>query len=160
MRTLSEPRREDAQLMTDSAADAWWDYEHRLGSFLAAMRDGEALVLDTGDASYVQFLSWGEEGLHGEISDPPPAAGQETGEMKRRLVTLGWQPPPLDRKGRPVAGPNLFVDVPPSEAHHLARMTVAVLRDEWRLPGPNVVVPEKVNDAGGPAVADLDVSTS
>jgi hypothetical protein len=133
-----------------SATDAWWDYEQRLGSFLGAMRDGEALVLDTGAASYVQFLSWGVHGIHGEVSPP----GDE--EASRRLLDLGWQPPAVDRKGRVVSGSsNFFVDVPPAEAHRLAHMTVAVLRDEWLLPGPQVVAAEKVNDAGGPSVAEL-----
>ena len=139
-----------------SSPDAWEDYQQRLGSFLAAMRDGEALVLDTGDTSYVQFLSWGEHGLHGEISDPPPGVTQAA----ERLFALGWQPPPVDRKGRPVSGTNLFVDVPPGEAQRLAQMTVTVLRDVWRLPGPHVLVAEKLNDAGGPGVADLAVPTS
>jgi hypothetical protein len=139
--------------MTLSASDAWWDYEQRLGSFLAAMRDREALVLDIGGASYVQFLSWGDHGIHGEVSAP---ADEET---SRRLLDLGWQPPALDRKGRVVSGSgNFFVDVPSAEAHGLAAMTVAVLRDKWRLPGPHVVVAEKVNDAGGPSVEDLTVN--
>lgn len=131
-------------------ADAWWHFEQRLSRFVVALRDGEALILSdrTDDSRYVQFLSLGTAGAHAEVS--AAAAGDE-------LEGLGWQLP-TKRRGKLFGSPNFTADAPANEAHRLVQMAVAVLRDHWQLPGPSALSAEKVNDAGGPPVSDLDVS--
>ncbi|MBA2699966.1 MAG: hypothetical protein H0U61_14565 [Nocardioidaceae bacterium] len=132
-----------------SGADAWWDFDHRLSRFLTGMRDGEVLILsDAGDDSrYVQFLSFGDQGIHAEVS---PGTADE--EVRR----LGWQLPALNRRGKPVgASPNFTADAPTLEAAKLAELAVRVLRDVWQLTGPHALTVEKVNDSNGPPVSDL-----
>lgn len=130
-------------------ADAWRAFEHRLTGFLTRMLDGEALILsDAMDKSrYVQFLSFGNHGTHGEISP-----GSANDEVER----LGWQPPRLNWRGKPVGGsPNFAADALAHEVNRLSAMAVGVLRGAWRIAAPDALTAEKVNDAGGPSVADL-----
>jgi len=132
--------------MTDvgTADDAWEQFAQRLAQFLVDLVEGEALILAVAQTPhYVQFLSWGEAAVHGEVS-------YDAGDVDR-VVAVGWQAPERDRKGRSVTGSdNCQVDLPPSEAHRLAVMTVAVLRDVWGVPEPQMLCATKVNDAGGP----------
>lgn len=142
--------------VTVSDLDEWWTCEQLLGRFLAELRDGEVLILAVTDTPrYVQFLSWGDLGVHGEVSHDrrrDPAADADW------MLALGWQAPVLDRKGRSSTGTdNLGVDVPTGEAHRLAGMTVGVLRDVWAVASPQHLVGSKLNDEGGPSVAQLGI---
>lgn len=142
--------------MTETDLDAWWTFEQLLGRFLAELWDGEVLILAVPDTSrYVQFLSWGDHGVHGEVSHDrrqDPAADAD------RALALGWQEPVRDRKGRSSTGTdNLEVDVPADEAHRLGAMTVGVFRDVWVVAGPQHLVASKLNDEGGPSVAQLGI---
>ena len=136
--------------------DSWGDFEQRLAQFLSALAEGEVLILEIPDTSrYVQFLSWGETALHGEVSYDPST---DKGTDADRIRAVGWQEPERDRKGRSVIGSeNLQVSVPPSDADRLATMTVAVLREIWAVPEPQSLHVSKLNDAGGPPVAQLQV---
>lgn len=130
-------------------ADAWRALEHRLTGFLSRMRDGEVLMLSdaTDQSRYVQFLSFGDQGTHAEVS---------TGSADAEVEKLGWQPPRLNWRGKPVGGsPNFAADALAHEVNRLSVMAVGALRDAWRIAGPDALTAEKVNDAGGPSVADL-----
>lgn len=145
----------DGATPVDASADEWWTLEQRLGRFLRALRDREVLVIEVkGTARYVQFMSWGDQGIHGEVSYEGGVAGQGEDE---RVLALGWEPPVRDRKGRSVTGTdNLQLDMPPEEGHRLAGMTVAVLRDVWGADSPNALSTKKVVDVGGPAIEELN----
>lgn len=133
-------------------ADAWRAFEHRLTGFLGRMLDGEALILSdaTDKSRYVQFLSFGDQGTHAEVS---PGSADEAVER------LGWQPPRLNWRGKPVGGsPNFAAEALAHEVHRLSTMAVGALRDAWHIAAPDALTAEKVNDAGGPAVADLGLS--
>ncbi len=132
-----------------AGADAWRAFEHRLTRFLTGMLDGEVLILSdaTDQSRYVQFLSFGSQGSHAEVS---------TGSADVEVERLGWQPPRLNWRGKPVGGsPNFAADALAHEVHRLSAMAVGVLRDAWRIAGPDALTGEKVNDAGGATVGDL-----
>ncbi len=131
------------------STDAWWDFQHRLGSFLGALHDGETVILSDArdDSCYLQFLSFGQDGIRAEVS---PSASDE--EMQR----LGWVPPRLNRRGKPVDGtPNLTAEVLADQIHRLPPMVVGALRDVWQISDPEAVTAVKVNDFGGPQATDL-----
>jgi len=125
--------------MTDAATDdSWWHFQQRLEQTLSGLADGEVLILEVADSPrYVQFLSWGEVAIHGEVSYDPSA---DPGADADRIMELGWQAPPRDRKGRPLQGSeNWQLDVPPTDARRLAEMTVGVLREVWAVAEPDAV---------------------
>jgi hypothetical protein len=130
------------------SADAWWEFEQRLSRFLSAMHAGETMILSdqSDDSHYVQFLSFGADGIHAEVS---PSADDD--EMQR----LGWAPPRLNRRGKPVAGTlNLTAEMLADQIHQLPAMVVGALRDVWQIPVPASVTAVKVTDFGGPQVTD------
>ncbi len=51
------------------SADAWWEFEQRLSRFLSAMHAGETMILSdqSDDSRYMQFLSFGADGIHAEV---------------------------------------------------------------------------------------------
>ncbi|CAN5858608.1 hypothetical protein BH20ACT6_BH20ACT6_21400 [soil metagenome] len=107
--------------MTEPAravADEWWSFEQRLGQYLGALLDGEAVVLAVSETErYVQFMSFGRQGIRGEVSYDPAS------EAAARA--LGWRLPARNDLGRSTSGTdNLEVEVPPAEVHLLARMAV------------------------------------
>lgn len=135
--------------MDQTSADAWSLLEKRLSWFLTAMRDGEAVVIAdrSDDSRYVQFLSFGESGVHGEVS-----ASARDAEMER----LGWQPPRLNWRGKPDSGVrNLTAEAAGSDLQRLAALTVGALRDVWGIRGPGELTADKVTENGGPALHDL-----
>jgi len=132
------------------AADEWWTFEDRLTRYLAAMPDDEVLILtdSNDDSRYVQFMSFGSNGIHGEAA---------MGASDDELVRGGWQPPEVNWRGKPVGSPNLTVDVPPQDVQRLSAMVVTVLRDVWEIDSPNAVTAEKLEDFSGPPVTDLGI---
>lgn len=135
--------------MDTGYADAWNVFEKRLAWFLSALRDGEALVVSdrADDARYVQFLSFGDDGLHAEVSP-----SDRDDDVQR----LGWQSPRLNWRGKPVGGVrNLTADFTGSDRGRAAAMAVGVLRDVWGIAEPADLAADKVTDNGGPAASDL-----
>lgn len=135
------------------SADAWWDFEQRLSRFLSGLYDGETVILSDArdDSRYVQFLSFGQDGIHAEVS---PSAGDEA--MQR----LGWTPPRLNRRGKPVDGTlNLTASVLVDQIHLLPPMVVGALRDVWQISDAEAVNAVKVTDFGGPQGTDLGPPT-
>lgn len=129
--------------------DAWWAFEQRLSRFLSAMLDGESVILsdERDDSRYVQFLSFGEGGIRAEVS-----ASASDDEVQR----LGWLPPRLNRRGKPVSGiRNLAADMAADQTHRLPAMVVGALRDVWQISDPDAVTAVKVTDLGGPSLADV-----
>lgn len=129
--------------------DDWWAFEQRLSRFLSAMLDGESVILsdERDDSRYVQFLSFGEGGIRAEVS-----ASASDDEVQR----LGWLPPRLNRRGKPVSGiRNLAADMAADQTHRLPAMVVGALRDVWQISDPDAVTAVKVTDLGGSSVADL-----
>lgn len=133
-------------------ADAWWRLEQRLAAFVTALHDGEALILSDRDnpARYVQVLSFGTDGTVAEVA---------AGAAPENLVDCGWRVPKRRRRwGQQEGSPNYTMETAAGEGQRLAAMLVAVLRDDWRLPGPGALAAEKLNDAGGPPLDDLGSS--
>lgn len=130
-------------------ADAWWRLEQRLAAFVTALHDGEALILSDRDdpARYVQVLSFGP---HGVVAEVAAAAAPED------LADRGWRAPQRRRRwGQQEGSPNYAIEAAAGEGQRLAAMLAAVLRDDWRLPGPGGLTAEKLNDAGGPPLGAL-----
>ena len=94
----------------------------------------------------MQFLPLGAGGTHAEVS--APAADELEGP--------GWQPPTKPR-GRLFGSSNFTADALASEAHRLAAMAVAVLRDHWHLPAPSAPSAEKGQRRRGPPLNELDL---
>lgn len=131
------------------STDAWWDFEQRLSRFLNGLYDGETVILSDArdDSRYVQFLSFGQDGIHAEVS---PSAGDE------EMQGLGWMPPRLNRRGKPVDGTlNLTAAVLVDQIRLLPPMVVGALRDVWQIADLDAVEVIKVTDFGGPQVTDL-----
>lgn len=72
------------------------------------------------------------------------------------LPDRGWRPPRRRRRwGQQEGSPNYTMEAAAGEGQRLAAMLVAVLRDDWRLPGPGALATEKLNDSGGPPLGAL-----
>lgn len=95
-------------------------------------------------------MSFGEGGLVAEVGGAREADD---------LVSRGWEPPTRRRWGRPFSNPNYSRAVSPQAVGPASAMAVSVLRDLWGVPGPDSLLAEKVNDAGGPSVDALGVPT-
>ncbi len=121
---------------------AWMLFQRSLGDYVSAMRDGDALVIesryDTTDgipdtAACVQFYAWDLDMVRCEIpaNEHLSSTRAITGEQRESLSALGFRvssdadptPPHVDRNR--------------SWSDDLAKKTVSVFRDIWGLPHPS-----------------------
>ena len=121
---------------------AWQRFRGRLADALAAMGDGDVLILEVetglpedeleGAAPYVQFLCWDDgAALRGEVASNRYLDHRRSLAVDDidRLVERGWAPPSGDDA-------NFFVFGELREADRLADLAVRALRDAYGVPHP------------------------
>lgn len=145
-----------------STAEAWVRFQARLGDRLAAMADGDVLVVEAmvadedepGAAPYVQFCAWGDGMLRGEVASNhvlmEPRELDEEGE--RALAELGYGAPTYGPGDDADAGSlNFHADLPQSAADRLAVMSVRALRDVFGVAHPALLTGDLSGLAEEPA---------
>ncbi|MDP9444868.1 MAG: hypothetical protein M3P83_11205 [Actinomycetota bacterium] len=144
-----------------STADAWKDFQRRLGDHIADMADDDIVLIeveaeategDDGCAPYVQFCAWHDGVVRGEASSNRYLAANarldEAGVGA--LVAMGWQPPTRGQGDPPGSGSaNFHVDAGRREADRLAAMAVAAFRDVWGVPHPAFLTGDLDHEATG-----------
>ena len=127
---------------------AWWHFEQRLSRFVAALQDGEALILSDRDD---------ESGTCNSCPLAPAAPTLRSPPRPR----MSWRVPAGSPRRNPAAG----CSAPPtSRPTHWRAKRTGWLR--WRSPccattgtspRPARQAPRRVNDAGGSPVSELDL---
>ncbi|QII05594.1 hypothetical protein BH93_09590 [Rhodococcoides fascians A25f] len=121
---------------------AWMQFQRTLGDYVSAMRDGDALVIesryDTTDgvpdtAACVQFYAWDLDMVRCEIpaNEHLHSSRAITADQRDALSALGFR---ISHNDEPAAP---HVDRNRSWSDDLAKKTVAVFRDIWGLPHPS-----------------------
>ncbi|CCQ15736.1 putative uncharacterized protein [Rhodococcus sp. AW25M09] len=121
---------------------AWMQFQRTLGDYVSAMRDGDALVIesryDTTDgvpdtAACVQFYAWDLDMVRCEIpaNEHLHSSRSITEEQRQALSALGFR---ISLNSEPTAP---HVDRNRSWSDDLAKKTVSVFRDIWGLPHPS-----------------------
>lgn len=121
---------------------AWMHFQRKLGDYVSAMRDGDALVIesryDTTDgvpdtAACVQFYAWDLDMVRCEIpaNEYLHSSRAITVEQRDALSHIGFR---TSVDSEPTAP---HVDRNRSWSDDLAKKTVAVFRDIWGLPHPS-----------------------
>ncbi|MBA3798768.1 MAG: hypothetical protein H0X18_06670 [Geodermatophilaceae bacterium] len=152
-------------------AIAWIQLGGRLTSALTGLLPDEALIIElpsaydenelTGSAPYLQFVSYGDGGVHGEVSGNHVLDQRHrlSDEQGRALLELGWaapDPSPADLDGN--EGLNFAIDVQPSELADLAGMSIAAIRDVFGVPHPSFLVAAGNDEVPGRAAESLGLS--
>ncbi|MBC2639033.1 MULTISPECIES: T3SS (YopN, CesT) and YbjN peptide-binding chaperone 1 [unclassified Rhodococcus (in: high G+C Gram-positive bacteria)] len=126
----------------------WAEFQRRLADYLAAMRDEDLLVLESGfeelDESQglmpcIQFVVWDGDTVRCEVPSnhylhPDRAL---TDAEQTYLTELGWNRPTRGPDDEPDDGsPAFYVDKKLSWSDQLAAMAVAAFRDVWGITHP------------------------
>lgn len=124
-------------------ANAWRRFQSRLADHIAAMEDGDTLLLeyrraaDTVDSACVQFFAWGSDLVRCEV----PAnrflhpAFRLDKPQRDRLLELGWRPPTNEPNG----SRSYHLDRKRTHCDELAALSVQVLREMWGVPHPTLL---------------------
>ncbi|OZD02359.1 hypothetical protein CH275_17090 [Rhodococcus sp. 06-235-1A] len=121
---------------------AWMQFQRRLGDYVNAMRDGDALVVESrydstdgvpDTAACVQFYAWDLDMVRCEIpaNEHLHSSRAINAEQREALGALGFH---MSVDTEPTAP---HVDRNRSWSDDLAKKTVAVFRDIWGLPHPS-----------------------
>ncbi|UVT26194.1 hypothetical protein NXT08_06240 [Rhodococcus pyridinivorans] len=137
----------DAQTRFDQDVDAAWrEFRTRLADHVAAMSDGDGLVLEpfTDEAGgpagpCVQFYAWGDRLIRCEVPSNAHLAPDRhlTPVDEQMLLELGLKAPsrgPDDPEDD--GSPAFWIDRPGSWADQLAVIAVRALRSVWGVPHP------------------------
>lgn len=137
----------DAQTRFDQDVDAAWrEFRTRLADHVAAMSDGDGLVLEpfTDEAGgpagpCVQFYAWGDRLVRCEVPSNAHLAPDRhlTPVDEQMLLELGLEAPsrgPDDPEDG--ESPAFWIDRPGSWADQLAVIAVRALRSVWGVPHP------------------------
>ncbi len=137
----------DAQTRFDQDVDAAWrEFRTRLADHVAAMCDGDGLVLEpfTDEAGgpagpCVQFYAWGDRLVRCEVPSNAHLAPDRhlTPVDEQMLLELGLQAPSRGPDDPEDGGsPAFWIDRPGSWADQLAVIAVRALRSVWGVPHP------------------------
>jgi hypothetical protein len=150
LRFISELEAGPGDVSPHAERDEWGEFEPRLASALAAMSDGEFLVIDVvGQRTFVQFAQQ-KAGMRAEVSSNAvlPPQSQLTRPQIDRLLQLGWRPPTGtvasstpedDAEG----SPNFFLDLPaPVDTARLAKLAVSTFVEVLQVPYPSGLIPQ------------------
>ncbi|KJV02592.1 MULTISPECIES: T3SS (YopN, CesT) and YbjN peptide-binding chaperone 1 [Nocardiaceae] len=121
---------------------AWMHFQRRLGEYVSAMRDGDALVIESrydstdgvpDTAACVQFYAWDLDMVRCELpaNEHLHSSRAITDAQREALNALGFR---TSRDSEPTPP---HVDRNRSWSDDLAKKTVAVFRDIWGLPHPS-----------------------
>ena len=121
---------------------AWMHFQRRLGEYVSAMRDGDALVIESrydstdgvpDTAACVQFYAWDLDMVRCELpaNEHLHSSRAITDAQREALHALGFR---TSRDSEPTPP---HVDRNRSWSDDLAKKTVAVFRDIWGLPHPS-----------------------
>lgn len=158
----------EAQNRFDQDVDrAWRQFRARLADHVAAMRDGDGLVLEpvADDASgpagpCVQFYAWGDDQVRCEVPSNAHLAPdrQLTLVDEATLLDLGLCGPSREPETPEDGGsPAYWIDRPSSWSDQLAQIAVRALRDVWGVPHPLFLRGETFGN--DPAITDgVDVT--
>jgi hypothetical protein len=121
----------------------WRAFERRLAEVLAALSDGESLVISAKDGrSFVQLTVEGPEGLRAETASETflePAEGSSDQQLAG-LAALGWQPPTTSERWEvePGGSASFSADFEaPVPFDGVAEMVVSTLVDVWHIAEPD-----------------------
>ncbi|MCX5045335.1 hypothetical protein OG921_19395 [Aldersonia sp. NBC_00410] len=124
-------------------AEAWRRFRGRLADHVAAMEDGDVLLLEyrrsaaAADSPCVQFFAWGRDLVRCEVPANQflhPVYRLDE-ERREQLTALGWEPP----NPGPNGSSSYHLDRTRNRSDELAAMTVRVLRELWGVPHPTLL---------------------